>query len=233
MRYDNEPKAPSALALMRQRIRRAVARRPALYRLTNTVRRNTLGLVAHGTDIVIEGYPRCGNSFAEAALTLCKPGLKLGHHRHASAQLLAGVQWHLPSVMLVRDPLDAVSSVLLRRPGSTTPREALRDYTSFYATLLPVIDELLVSDFRTTVQHVERLLTTIERRFVLGLDLEVATQDGFRDRAMALVNTISEARKGGAKVNYGVHLSEAERSARRDALARIRKQTEREGSRTI
>lgn len=214
--------SPPPAAVARQTLRRIIAERPGAYRIINTLRGDTAGMATRNTDLVIEGYPRCGNSFAEAALELVRPDLKLGHHRHAPAQLLFAAKEGLPAVMLMRDPLDAVVSVLARRPGSTSPIQAFKDYESFYSAVEPVAHQVLVSDFDVTTAQISRLLEAIEDRFSLGLDLELVRTATFPDLVMAQVNAISAARKAGERVNYGIHLSDEERAARRARQAELR-----------
>src|SRR5205814_3293356 len=58
------------------------------------------------TEVVIEGFPRSGNTFAVAAFHYAQRprDVKIAHHAHVPAQLLSAVRLGLPAVVLVRDP---------------------------------------------------------------------------------------------------------------------------------
>src|SRR4051794_35640317 len=60
------------------------------------------------TDIVIEGFPRSGNTFAVVAFRLAQSrAMQVAHHLHIPAQLLWADRVGMPSMVLVRNPVDA------------------------------------------------------------------------------------------------------------------------------
>lgn len=96
-------------------------------------------VVARDTEIVIEGYPRSANTFAVAAFMLAQERpVKMAHHLHAPAQVIRAVKWGIPTLLLIRQPEDAVLSLLIREPGISAER-ALRDYIRFYNGYGPTI----------------------------------------------------------------------------------------------
>ena len=67
------------------------------------------------TEIVIEGYPRSANSTtAYGFLARQTRPVRLAHHKHHAAQLLLAAKQGIPSVMLIRQPEQAVVSNLSR-----------------------------------------------------------------------------------------------------------------------
>ncbi len=92
--------------------------------------------VGPGTDVVIEGYPRSANSFAVAAFRQAQPGpVRIAHHVHAPANAIAGVRHGLPTLVLVREPADAVVDWVLAKPALTLG-QGLRGWVRFYRPLL-------------------------------------------------------------------------------------------------
>lgn len=66
-------------------------------------------LVNEDTDIVIEGYPRSANTFAVAAFEIAqgKPS-KIARHTHAIAQLKRAAALKLPTLVIIREPEQAI-----------------------------------------------------------------------------------------------------------------------------
>lgn len=100
--------------------------------------RNVDFLASKDTDIVIEGYPRCANTFAVVGFRELQASskFKIAHHVHVPAQVLFAVRNKIPAIVLIRSPVDAVASLMIREP-SLSASSCLNDFISFYKTLLP------------------------------------------------------------------------------------------------
>lgn len=104
-------------------------------------------VVRRTTEIVIEGYPRSGNTFAQVAFELAQGRpVHMGHHTHAPVQVRWAVRHRIPMVLLIRQPEDAIVSHVIRDPY--LPLEvALQDWIRFHQLLAPWRDQLLVAEF--------------------------------------------------------------------------------------
>src|SRR5689334_6906810 len=71
-------------------------------------------LVASDTDLVIEGYQSCGNTFARKAMEHANPQIRIASHSHSWAHVARGLHLGKPVVVLLRHPLDAVASHTVR-----------------------------------------------------------------------------------------------------------------------
>src|ERR671920_2182155 len=84
----------------------------SLYRLLRT-RKDLTRAVTPDTQLVIEGFPRSGNSFARRAFIMAQdePQIKnhIAHHLHVPAQVVQAARWQIPTLVLIRRPRDAVS----------------------------------------------------------------------------------------------------------------------------
>ena len=84
--------------------------------------------------VVIEGFPRSGNSFARRAFIMAQGEnfdvARIAHHLHVPAQVIRAARWRIPTLVLLRRPKDAVLSLVIRDPISVD--QALRYYISFY-----------------------------------------------------------------------------------------------------
>lgn len=122
--------------------------------------------VSRETDIVIEGFGRAGNTFAWLAFTSAQPTpIRVAHHTHAAAQVITAVNLGVPTLVLVRPPLDAALSHMAR--NDVTARMALVAWTRFHRSILPHANGFVVSsfaevttDFGTTIERVNRRFGT-------------------------------------------------------------------------
>ena len=142
--------------------RTASGRSPAMCRLL--VRRSG-ELTTGETEVCIEGFPRCGNTFAVVAFQLVQPRtVSIAHHVHAPGSVLIAVRMGTPAIVLIREPEDAVLSLLVRLPYLTAG-QGLRSYTSFYRPLLRYRDRFVVGPFDDVIDDFGALIRRLNRRF--------------------------------------------------------------------
>lgn len=122
-------------------------------------------MVRRTTDIVIEGYWRCGNHFATYAFLVAqgKP-MEVAHHFHAPAQLMLAVRWGVPAVLLIREPLEAIASATVYLEKDD-PRGFLKFYNTFHAPLVSLAPRLVVSDFPRTVGDFGSVIAAVNQKF--------------------------------------------------------------------
>lgn len=117
------------------------------------------------TEIMIEGFARSGNTFAVAAFEYAQQRpVRIARHLHAAGHVIEGVRRALPVMVLVRDPIDAIASQMIRHPG-LTPTDGLRDYLGFYRRLLPYRDEVVVAGFDEVTTDFGITIDRVNRRF--------------------------------------------------------------------
>jgi hypothetical protein len=125
------------------------------------VRRN---MVTGATQLVIEGFPRSANTYALAAFRCANgPEVEVADHLHAGRSVRVAVDRALPCIVLVRDPVDACTSMIQRQP--VRARTALDAYLRFYSQVTPVLDHVVVSDFATTTGDFGAVVLEVNRRF--------------------------------------------------------------------
>jgi hypothetical protein len=122
-------------------------------------------LARRDTAIVIDGFLRSGNTFSVAAFTVANGAHRhVGRHLHGAPHVLRSVRLGLPTVVLIRQPADAVSSYLVRRP-TLTADDALVEYLDYYRTAWRVRDRFVVGLFDQVVTDFGAVITTVNRRF--------------------------------------------------------------------
>lgn len=71
-------------------------------------------LPSESTDVVIEGFPRSANTYVALLVHVHFPELRYWSHSHGSAAVAAGHRLDIPTVLLVREPVDCVASLMVR-----------------------------------------------------------------------------------------------------------------------
>lgn len=152
------------------------------------------------TDIVLDGYPRCGNSFAEAALLASQSrAINVASHAHAAAQVIEAVRRGLPTVAIYRDPDDAVASYMDMNQADWPIETYYADYFAHYEPLLPIIDKIVLARFDVFTRDFSVIPRRLNAKF--NLDLEVPEADeAFRKRISERRDDISTARIGRAPI---------------------------------
>lgn len=121
--------------------------------------------VGRDTDVVIEGFPRSANTFAVVAFRLAQDRpFRIAHHLHAPAQVLQGVRYGIPVLVLIRDPVDAVRSFILRKP-EIGPRQAFRTYIDFYRRCTSVLDHVCIAPFEQVTRDFGEVIGWANAKF--------------------------------------------------------------------
>lgn len=129
-------------------------------------------LARRDTSIVIDGYPRSANTFSVAAFVVANgSAMHVGRHLHGAPHVLRAARFGLPTIVLIRQPRDAVLSYLIRR-STLSPDDALVEYLDFYRTVLGSADtfvvglfDRVVADFGTVTDQVNAKFGTDFARF--------------------------------------------------------------------
>ena len=143
-----------------------------LYRLLR-MRKDVTRAVTPDTRLVIEGFPRSGNSFARRAFIMAQddPQIKnhIAHHLHVPAQVVRAARWRIPTLLLLRWPRDAVLSLTIRDPISVD--QALRYYVSFYETAEKYRDAYVLGLFEEVTGDFGQVIKRINDKFGTAFSL--------------------------------------------------------------
>lgn len=207
---------------VRGQIRDYISPRPLLWKSTCYLRCATFNMMDSSTVLACEGYPRSANSFAEAALILTQGNIRIAHHRHVPAQLMIAIKLGKPALLLIRNPRDAVASVLLRANGETTAAREIASWIAFHRACLPIRAEMTISDFPVTIGSFSRVLDALSERSGGSIRTTSLNDDELSRQAYELISRISAQRGSDSKLNYGGALSAKEKQAREQRLAGLK-----------
>ncbi|MBT31545.1 MAG: hypothetical protein CMO01_17970 [Thalassobius sp.] len=160
-------------------------------------------IINKDTDIVIEGFPRCANSFAVQAFKLAQQEqkYKIATHMHSPAQIIMAVKYKKPVIVMVRRPEDCIVSLraLMIQYNSSLKSEIIsasfnpiiKYYINFYKKLIPYKSDIVISDFGDTISNFGDILTAVNLKY---------------DKKFCIYNN-SENEKEYIFKNFGNHLS--------------------------
>ena len=121
--------------------------------------------VSTDAQIVIEGFPRSGNTFAVVAFELSQPQpVKISHHLHVPAQIIQAAYKKIPCVVLIRNPVDAVISLVIRE-SIVSLDIALDEYILFYEHVFPFRENFVIATFDSVISDYGRIIDKANKKF--------------------------------------------------------------------
>ena len=160
------------------------------YRILAPKRKSSL-LVSKDTEIVIEGFPRSGNTYAVSAFRHAqKKKIKTAHHLHVETQILEGVRLGLPVVVLIRKPLDAIQSLKIRQPELSLD-DAFRQYIRFYSITKGVLQHVVLAKFEDVIEDFGKIIERVNHKFCTRFDLFEPTSANV-DRVFREIDRIND-----------------------------------------
>lgn len=120
--------------------------------------------IGPGTEIVIEGPHRCGNTFAVVAFRLAQDRhVQVAHHLHAAAQVIVAVKRDIPTIVLLREPEETVVSRAASFPPITV-KQALNEYLLFYSQVFPYRSGFVTATFETVTRDLDTAIRAINEK---------------------------------------------------------------------
>ncbi len=102
--------------------------------------------------ICIEGFPSSANTFTAYAFLKANRA-NIGHHQHVLAQVVRAKNYGIPILILIRRPLDVVTSLISRCPYHDV-NTLLKYYVNFYGSVINYnADCIVVARFETVTEN--------------------------------------------------------------------------------
>jgi hypothetical protein len=183
--------------------------RPAIYfnlfRLLRS-RQDFRRVVAPDTQVVIEGFPRSGNTFARRAFVMAQSETfdksRIAHHIHVPAQVVQAARWQIPTLVLIRRPRDAVLSFAVWDPISVD--QALRYYTSFYETAEKYRDAYVLGLFEEVTEDFGEVIKRMNDKFGTTFSLFSHDEENV-DKVFTDMDTFAREKYGETRWERKVH----------------------------
>lgn len=179
-------------------------------------------VVGPDTDLVIEGYPASANSWLRVVFQLYRPDIRIASHMHSAAHVEQAVALGVPTVVLLRPPVDCVTSLMARYPDRRlhAGRE-LRSYYRFYSGVLRLSDHLILIRFDDAVDDVESVVRRVGPRLATTLDPPSDLGPDLQQRAFTALDHWSEVVAGARYETITPRPSRARAEAAAAARARV------------
>lgn len=124
--------------------------------------------IGERTELVVEGFPRSGNTFATFGIQHAQPRpVAIASHAHVPAQVAVAVALRLPTVVVVRDPLDTLTSLLVAAPH-VRPAAAWREWVHHHEQVLRLAehrDGFVVATFAQVTRALGDVTERVNERF--------------------------------------------------------------------
>ena len=131
-----EPMARRAL----RGVRRSLGDNPAFLPVVlRAGRSGPRGRITPETQLVVEGFPASGSTFAHFAVLHADRRASVTSPIHAPSQLKRAVRRGKPALLIVRAPEDAVASLAIAAPQIAVT-SLLSDYVHYHSELIPLLD---------------------------------------------------------------------------------------------
>lgn len=165
---------------LRFKLKNFIGRSRLLYRVLFFLRNSsTRNIVSKETDIVIEGFPRSGNShFYNLVLFRSNNNINIASHLHVIAQISHAIKLNKPIVVLIREPIDTILSLIIMFPKIEL-NTALGAYIDYYRYVWQCVEKITIIDFKLIVSSPSDALNIINENYNLNINTEKITKKEF------------------------------------------------------
>ena len=169
------------------------------------------------TELVIEGFPRSGNTFASKAFALSqRQPVVVASHVHLPAQIKLAVRRGVPTLVLVRDPVDAAVSMAIADPHHRV-EHLVRYWTHYHREVRPFLGDVVLATFTETTTDFGEVVDRLNERFGTSFDRFEHTPEHVAE-VFAAIDDKQRVVHGEARYREAVARPDASRGAARAAL---------------
>jgi len=139
------------------------------------------GLTKWKSDLVLEGYPRSGNTFAWYAFIMAQTcPYDIAHHSHNPGRIIEAVRHQIPTLVLIRNPRDCVISYCIYEPRLTLDL-ALNHWIRFYNAIKPYKDGYIIATFDEVVTDFSAVISRVNDQFETKFELFDHTEENVKE----------------------------------------------------
>jgi hypothetical protein len=169
------------------------------------------------TEVVIDGFPRSGNTFAVVAFRQAQSRqVSVAHHGHVPALAIEAHRRGVPALVLIREPEEAVLSFVVRLPRLTV-RQALRSYLRYYEPLIAHRDGFVVTTLGQLRADFGEAIRRLNARFATSFAEFEPTEDHVR----SVLEEVDRWDRGAFGTGEAFERSRARPSEQRDSLKEL------------
>lgn len=122
-------------------------------------------IASQDVEIIIEGFPRSANTYCVSAFEIAqRRPVRIARHLHDPWQVRFGERHGIPTMVLIREPLSAVVSALMRDKRSTHGR-LLRDYLRFYEGAIAAHQKAIFVPFELATSNFNVAIDALNQQY--------------------------------------------------------------------
>ncbi|MGI8951196.1 MAG: hypothetical protein ACR2FN_06385 [Chitinophagaceae bacterium] len=142
------------------------------------------------TDIVIDGFPRSANTYATYAFDIAQlKKYNIANHIHKKSQFLIANKYGIPGILLIRRPIDCISSLLFRQP-KYDPAVAFEGYYFLYNGLKH-LDSYVVGNFENVLNNYGEIINRLNLKFGCQFNLYIKNEEN-EEKVKHIIHTQDE-----------------------------------------
>jgi len=128
-----------------------------------------------GQDLYFDGFPRSGSTYITGLINFCFPELIFSNHLHAIAGIKLAFRYRLPVFIIIREPLEAISSYYVMKNNERTSLNSLTEYfIRYYNYLMTHRDKIHFIFFPEWLEN--KVVTMNNFIQVLGVDKPIISE---------------------------------------------------------
>ena len=105
--------------------------------------------------------------------------MSIAHHLHTPAQVIRAARCQLQTLVLIRNPVDATVSLMVRDP-QISASQALRSYVSFYGTIAKYRHAYVLGPYEKVVKDYGKVIGWTNDKFDTQFDCFSHSEDNAR-----------------------------------------------------
>jgi len=155
---------------LRLGIQTHIGRSPFLYQLLHRARGapRSRNLVGPTTDLCIEAPSGSGNSFFVRGFLMANPNVRVAHHHHVAAQVKRSVALSVPTLVILRNPIDCSVSRSADAPWMVGP--VLSQWIRFFQTVEALEASVLRLSFELVTRDPGAAVERVNSRFACAFE---------------------------------------------------------------
>ncbi|KKD61344.1 hypothetical protein RN22_06395 [Grimontia sp. AD028] len=127
------------------------------------------------TDIVIDGYPRSGNSYCVHLVEMQNPNLSISHHTHLPNNIKLAILLKKPIIVVIRSPQEAILSNLIYSDNDLG--KLCDDYLEYYELIFRFRYRVNIVIFEDVIQNEKLLYEAVELETGKKINKETTTAE--------------------------------------------------------
>lgn len=135
-----------------------------LYPLNKLRNEFNLRTVKSDTQICIDGFQRCGNTYMNSVFRKFNKKTHVSNFLHSSINIIHALEMKIPVIVTIREPEDCLAS-LMSWDDRVSYSNVSHHYIKFYKNLLPYKDNCVVSDFKKMIKAPDLIIQSVNSKY--------------------------------------------------------------------